>query len=144
MGSKFSKQSPVQKPPQVCKAPPPPDQVPGQPFDLKHFQGFATWDSRNESEEYYLTGFLEMSPGPDPNTWTGETEAGSEHLRLVMVWHPTLALFGSTLFVMLEGGIEDTRIHMPTIARTMEPFDTGLVIYNPSIYAGAIASRIMS
>ena len=74
MSSKFGGPVKVQKPPAVCKHPPPRDLAPPPPFRDRQFQGYCEWSDPVQTDPTAVTGVFPMTPTFIPYVWDGNTE----------------------------------------------------------------------
>jgi len=143
MSSKFAGLSPVQKPPAVCKKQPPPEQIPWPPFWQHPIQAYAEWSSSEFSEPWWATGYFTMSPTGAPYNWEGHTPPAKYALRLQMYYNQPVELVTMTLTLTKDGFYHDQRTIGPVPLRNPNPFDTGMLNFDPQSTIRQIYARAM-
>ena len=144
MSSKFSGIPKVQKPPAVCKAPPPVGPIPPPPFDEQFFQGYAQWSDAAGTDRIAITGPMCIEPTGTAYDWHGDVDEGVYGLDLDLSVNPATFHFDLTITLTLHGGSVGAYHRNNIEPRSVDPWDTGLVdfigIGGPKI----VQARIMS
>jgi len=144
MSTKFSGLSKVQKPPAVCRVPPPPDPIPLPPFAEQIYQGYAEWSDNSGSNRFSVSGFMTMIPDPPFLYWRGNTTGSPYELVLELTWNAPHNSFDFDLNLLKNGITIDTAARHGIPARSQNPFDSGLVNFVASGTIYRIHTRIMA
>jgi len=144
MSTKFSGLSKVQKPPAVCRAPPPPDGIPLPPFAEQIFQGYAHWFDNSGSNRFSVSGYMDLIPDAPFLLWFGQTQSRPHALRLEMRWTAPADTFNYTITLLKDGFPIDSYIKTNQSARSLDPFDSGLVDFIGQGSLKIVQARIMA
>lgn len=142
MNSKFSGLGHLQKPPAVCKVPPPSRVLPIPPHYEQQFQGYASWYDSEESDWVAISGALTMIPIGNGLQWEGHTPAGVEQLILLMTWIKPQAQHRYDLTRMVNGIPVETVTIRQVDDRSFDPFDSGLLLFPGDAPSIAIQARV--
>ncbi len=143
MSSKFSGMASTQKEPGVCRKGPPPDVGPPAPFDERTFQGYVNWNDPNHTVQCVSVENIIMRPGPLRNWWTGETTGEPYHIRLIMVFASDPDEFSYSIQLIENGLPIAGHMVLNVPARSMDPFDTGLINFITQPSDAIVRCRIM-
>ena len=144
MSTKFSGISPVQKPPAVCKKPPPPDPVPFTPFTGQTFQGYAAWHDNFGSDQVTCGGGIEMRPHPAVDEWNGKLDTSPYGLELWMRYNESPCTFDYRIRLLLNGTPVAQRVVNDQYALSLIPFDSNHIEFTQNPEHESIHARIMS
>lgn len=144
MSSKFGGIPKTQKPPAVCKAPPPADYQPPVPFDERTFQGYCEWYDSMGTDRIQTTGPIIMNPEPITPTWIGWTPGEAYTLRLHMQHNTDPDTFDFTIDLLLFGASVGQYVKIQAPPRSMDPFDSGLIDFIGQGGQVIVQCRIMS
>ncbi len=144
MSTKFSGIPKTQKPPAVCKAQPPPEEIPRPPVNERHYQGYVEWFDPHGSDDVALSGNLSMAPNPATSTWTGKTLGGPYVVQVEMALHPGFADYDFTITLLLNGSPVTSYQQLAVVPRVADPFDSGLVILTNLPSQARINCRIIT
>lgn len=142
MGSKFSMPTGVQKPPAVCKKPPPPSDVPLPPFNETYYQGFVQWNNPAYSFHPDLTGYVTMAPDAPPTQHAGDLDGYAFSLELIMTPNPSLPALQFRMNLYYYGLLLTFREAAIPAPKTLDPLDTGLILFPADSPADIISCRV--
>ncbi len=136
MSSKFGSPTQPYKPPAVCHKPPfgPDWDVP--PFDEGEWEGFCEAFNEDSLSEGGMTASIRMLPGTGRADWFGSVEAEPYRIELFMDHAAVEEHFDYKVILYFAGMLDVTFTANARKARSMKPFDTGLIYplpRNPSI-----------
>lgn len=131
MGSKFGRATNPYKPPAVCHKPPlgPDWDVP--PFDDGEWEGFCDCHNATSPPEGGMTASIHMPPAPPPGVWFGSVSAGDYEIQILMDSNVDPWYFDYQLFFYFESILNLTLIVNNQKARSLRPFDSGLITPRP-------------
>lgn len=127
MSTKFGGIPKTQKPPAVCKKGPPPDTIPLPPFIEKIFQGYCNWYDSYGTDRVQITGYTDLIPTPTPGEWDGHIPGSPYSLDIEMFQHGDSEYFTYTITLILGGSSVGAYMRNNVQARSMDPFDSGLI-----------------
>lgn len=144
MSSKFSGLSKTQKPPAVCKKPPPPPPLIVPSFLDTIFQGYAYWYDPQGTDKIALTGYFLMVPYPPGPDWRGFTHQKPYALHLNMQYDQVDHLFSYWITLTLNAGPVGAYQILRKEARTINPFDSGLLNFDTNPTPTTVQARIFT
>ncbi len=142
MSSRFSSTTQTQKPPHICRKPPPgPEYVPPT-TPLIPITGYAQYFDPFTPSEGGMISAITLDPAGPPRTWIGSAAAGIYRIDLEMRADPTLTTIRFTLEWFVSGYLYDTIHTDPRPPRAWMPFDSDEYRPLPQPHHGRIAWRL--
>jgi len=142
MSTKFSGHGKLHKPPAVCKAPPAASLLPPKPHDEQIFQGFASWYNEDQTDWIAITASLTMIPVGNGIQWLSPITGEGDELQLLMTWLQPTPEYRFFLRAMRDGVPQDSEMIPGIVPRSMDPFDTGLLLFPPGGPQSKVQARV--
>jgi len=129
MSSKWSKNSPVQKEPDVCRKPP--DELPAAapPFGERVFQAFTQYLIPGTPLSFIIQGYGDLNPTGVPGTWEQILTDGNDAVRLTLTSSPPWEEFNVSLEALRHGVAIDSQNFNNVEPRSMNPFRLPMQTY---------------
>lgn len=131
MSSRFSKPANPQKPPGICRPPPPDPPYRPPPLPQQTFQSFVSFFSPWSPYEGGISGDSPMTPSNPKPEWTGRVEGNEFRVDLTMTYDDVLRRFDFSLACYSRGALYDTYTLNDVEPRAWSPFNTGLHTIEP-------------
>lgn len=142
MTNKFSHTNQVQKPPHICRKPPPGPRYIPPPISEQIMTGFAEYFQPETPGEGGMISPITLYPTGPPDVWFGTAKAGDFEIKLLMASDIAHTFLQFRLDWFVSGGLVDTVIISHHLPRAWSPFDSGQVTPHPQPYHGKIAWRL--
>jgi hypothetical protein len=143
MSTKFSGIPKTQKPPAVCRKPPPPLPVPLPPIEERTLRAYVEWYDPEGSDAVVMADYISMRPAPWPATWSGRTDAGPYYVILVASDLKPINAYHYQISLALGLSLVDT-YEVPLLSpRSLEPFDSGLITFETGQQNKRVQARVV-
>lgn len=131
MSSRFSKPANPQKPPGICRPPPPdPPYIP-PPFPEQTLQTFIAFYAPHSPYEGGISGDSPLTPSNPNPKWTGHIQGTWLRVDLTMTFDPTLLRLNFALACYSNDTLWETYTLDNIEPRTWSPFHAGLYTIEP-------------
>ncbi len=144
MTGKFSHTTQTQKPPHICRKPPPGPRYIPPPLTSQIITGYAEYFEPQTPGEGGMISQITLFPTGPPNTWFGTATAGEFKIALLMAADMQKTYLDFRLDWFVSNSLVDTIIVNGHKPRAWSPFDSGQLTPIPQPYRGRIGGQLWS
>lgn len=144
MTTKFAKNKGIQRKPPICKAPPEPMPIDPPPWFFWQPDADLVWLDDVASEHLETAALFPMTPGPGPNSFTATVDAPPFTIEVNLTNNPTTLRQTAQLIVHKNGIPVNIRTIENFEPRSMQPYDSGLLLFGDYPNTQNVKLRIMS